>query len=90
MKHFLRLSALVLLTVTSVTVHGQCAMCRTQVVNNVSAGETDLAAGLNLGIMYLFTAPYLLVGVMVFLWFRYGKVNEQKIDLRRLTRRKVS
>lgn len=59
----------------------QCAMCRTQIKNNVSHGETELAAGLNLGILYLFFTPYLIVGVVAFLWFRYSKINERKISL---------
>lgn len=59
----------------------QCAMCRTQIKNNVSHGETELAAGLNLGILYLFFTPYLAVGVVGFLWFRYSKKNERKISL---------
>ena len=56
----------------------QCAMCRTQVVNNVSHGETSLAASLNFGIMYLFFTPYILVGVIAFLWFRTSRINERK------------
>ena len=40
----------------------QCAMCRTTIENNVSAGDTSLASGLNLGIMYLFFAPYVMWG----------------------------
>ncbi len=56
----------------------QCAMCRTTVENNVSAGDTSLASGLNVGIMYLFFAPYVIVGVIAFFWYRnsrkqYGK-----------------
>jgi len=59
----------------------QCAMCRTQVKNNVSNGETTLAEGLNNGIMFLFFTPYIVVFVIVFLWFRYSKVNEGKVSL---------
>ncbi len=59
----------------------QCAMCRTQIKNNVSHGETELAAGLNLGIMFLFLTPYIVVGIIAFLWFRYSKVNEEKISI---------
>lgn len=59
----------------------QCAMCRTQVVNNVSHGETSLAAGLNFGILYLFFTPYVLIGVVVFLWFKYSKRNARKRSL---------
>jgi hypothetical protein len=56
-------------------------MCRTQIKNNVSHGETELAAGLNMGILYLFFTPYIAVGVVAFLWFRYSKKNEQKISI---------
>ncbi|GAB4250954.1 MAG: hypothetical protein Tsb0034_30030 [Ekhidna sp.] len=56
-------------------------MCRTQVKNNVSAGETTLAEGLNNGIMFLFFTPYVLVFVIIFLWYRNSKVNEKKVSL---------
>lgn len=59
----------------------QCAMCRTQIKNNVSQGETELAAGLNLGILYLFFTPYIVVAVVAFLWYKYSKVDERKISL---------
>lgn len=58
----------------------QCAMCRTQIKNNVSQGETELAAGLNLGILYLFFTPYVMLGVIGFLWYRYSKNNGKEID----------
>lgn len=59
----------------------QCAMCRTQVKNNVSNGETTLAEGLNNGIMFLFFTPYIVVFIIIILWFRYSKVNNGKISL---------
>ena len=71
-------------------VDAQCAMCRTQIVNNVSHGEVSLAAGLNLGIMYLFFTPYLLIGVIIFLWFRYSKVNERKESIVSRLKRQMS
>ena len=57
----------------------QCVMCRTQVVNNVSHGETSLAAGLNFGIIYLFVTPYIAISVIAFFWFIaiLLKLNEQ-------------
>ncbi|XOV95091.1 MAG: hypothetical protein ACFHWX_10340 [Bacteroidota bacterium] len=73
-----RLLTLFYLIAIPVFLQAQCAMCRTQVVNNVSHGETALAAGLNFGIMYLFFAPYILVGLVAFFWFRNAKVNERK------------
>ena len=56
----------------------QCAMCRTTIENNVSAGDTSLASGLNLGIMYLFFAPYIVIGVIAFLWYRKSKQEHGK------------
>ncbi|MFT5569726.1 MAG: hypothetical protein ACI8QD_000411 [Cyclobacteriaceae bacterium] len=53
-------------------------MCRTQVVNNVSNGETSFAAGLNTGIMYLFFTPYVLIAVVAYLWYRNSKYHERK------------
>ena len=71
-------------------IQAQCAMCRTQVVNNVSVGETSFAAGLNTGILYLFFTPYVLIAVVIFLWFKYSKVNERKRDLSSIIRGKLS
>ncbi len=68
----------------------QCAMCKTQIVNNVSSGDTNLAAGLNFGILYLFVTPYLLIGIVAFLWFRYSKINERKIGISRRLKGKMS
>ncbi len=73
-----RTIALLFLATTPVLLQAQCAMCRTQVVNNVSHGETSLAAGLNFGILYLFFTPYLLVALIAYLWYRNAKVNERK------------
>ena len=37
-----------------------------------------IALGINFGIMYLFFAPYLAVGVIAYLWFRTSKSNARK------------
>lgn len=61
----------------------QCAMCRATIENNVSDGVTGLASGLNLGIMYLFMAPYLVVSVIAFMWYKKSKANARKIKFAR-------
>ncbi len=53
----------------------QCAMCRATVENNVSDGDVGLASNLNFGILYLFLAPYILVAVIAFFWYRNSKLN---------------
>lgn len=56
----------------------QCAMCRASVENNVSNGETTIGAGLNTGILYLFTMPYLIAAVIGFLWYKNAKKRKSK------------
>ena len=58
----------------------QCAMCRTTIENNVSAGDTALGSGLNLGILYLFVAPYLIIGTIAFFWYKKSRANAKKIS----------
>ena len=80
-----RVFRLVLATLTLVVcqvqwVMGQCAMCRGSVESAVSQGDTSMAANLNLGILYLFFTPYILFGVLAFVWYRNSKRNAQKIE----------
>ncbi len=56
---------------------GQCAMCRATVENNISNGETTVGAGLNMGILYLFVAPYLLMAVIGLLWYKHAKSKKK-------------
>ncbi|MGY6559544.1 MAG: hypothetical protein ACXIT9_09730 [Nitritalea sp.] len=56
----------------------QCAMCRATVENNVSNGDTSVGAGLNAGILYLFTMPYLIAAVLGYLWYRNAKNRKKK------------
>jgi hypothetical protein len=53
----------------------QCAMCRATLENNISNGNVGIAAGINVGIMYLFFAPYLAVGLLAFFWYRSTRQN---------------
>lgn len=53
----------------------QCAMCRATLENNVSNGKAGIAAGINFGILYLFSAPYIAITVIGFLWYRYSRRN---------------
>jgi hypothetical protein len=51
----------------------QCAMCRGTVESTVSNGRSGVASNLNLGIMYLFAAPYLIIATIGYLWYRNSK-----------------
>jgi len=55
----------------------QCAMCRATVENNVSNGDITVGAGLNMGILYLFSAPYIALAAIGFVWYRHAKRKKQ-------------
>ncbi len=56
-------------------VSAQCAMCKATLENNISNGNIGIAAGINLGILYLFVAPYLAIATLAFFWYRTSKRN---------------
>ena len=60
----------------------QCAMCRASVENNVSNGDASIGAGLNNGILYLVVMPYLMAGIIGYLWYRSSKKKKAKLQTR--------
>lgn len=81
---------LALLVFTQIDAVAQCAMCRTTVESSISTGRTNIATGLNIGILYLLSAPYLLVGAIAFLWFRQSKQEQQERLAKMQLRQKVT
>jgi len=71
---------LFLVGATTTEVLAQCAMCRATLENNVSNGNVGIAAGINFGILYLFSAPYIAIAVIAFLWYRTTRKNASKLD----------
>jgi hypothetical protein len=57
--------------------NAQCAMCRATLENNVSNGDIGIAAGINFGILYLFAAPYTVIALIAFLWYKTSKRTPQ-------------
>ena len=69
----LTLLALVLLFISlSTDLLAQCPMCRTAAESNLKAGGTS-GRGLNAGILYMLSAPYILVMTLGLLWWRNQK-----------------
>jgi preprotein translocase subunit SecY len=60
----------------------QCAMCRASVENNVSNGDASIGAGLNNGILYLVVMPYLMAGIIGYLWYRASKKKKARLQPR--------
>ena len=81
MKNILKLKKIVLsilfVFLTQFSVFSQCAMCRSAVESTMSNGRNMSAVGLNMGILYLFLAPYLLVASVGYLWYRTSMKNSR-------------
>ena len=60
----------------------QCAMCRSTLENNFSNGDPGIAAGLNIGILYLLALPYLAVIVIGVMWYKSTKNGGKELGKR--------
>ena len=68
---------LLLITIAMVDAHAQCSMCSAVVETNQKTGS-ELAEGLNAGILYLMGIPYaLLVGMGIIL---FRKLNQNRAE----------
>jgi uncharacterized membrane protein len=69
-----KLIILLILLLSNQASWAQCAMCKSVIENNASEGS-NLAAGLNTGIIYLAAMPYILFTFMAFIVYRSYKKN---------------
>ncbi len=74
------LFVLVILVSAIADVSAQCAMCRTTLENNYSNGDPGIAAGINTGILYLLSMPYLAVVILGYLWYKSSKNASKKFS----------
>lgn len=74
------------LLLLSFNASAQCAMCRASLENNVSNGNIGIAAGINFGILYLFAAPYTVIALIAFFWYRTSKSNSRNELKRNMAR----
>ena len=72
---------IIVLSIAASQAVAQCAMCRSTLENNYAAGKPGIAAGINMGILYLLSMPYLAVLVIGYLWFKSTR-NAQKLSQR--------
>ena len=56
------------------TVNGQCSMCRRVAESNLEGGNKK-GRGLNTGILYLMSVPYLMGGIACYMWWKNNKKN---------------
>ena len=64
-----KIIALIAVLLFALDTNAQCAMCKAVVEN----GGQEMAEGINSGITYLMIFPYLLVGLLAYILFRYKK-----------------
>jgi hypothetical protein len=62
----------ILLTLAATDSWSQCAMCR-RVAETSQSENSKSGAGLNKGIIYLLSVPYILGGIGLFAWYRNKK-----------------
>lgn len=58
-----------LMMITTKNTFSQCAMCKAVIEN----GDISMAEGVNNGITYLMMFPYLLIGALFIIIYRYKK-----------------
>jgi len=67
------LSVLLLVSLLSMDATAQCAMCRANAESNLKSGQNMVGRGLNKGILYLLSVPYLVGGAAFFVWYKHRK-----------------
>lgn len=60
----------VLLSVAPLAARAQCVMCKAQVEAAKQERDDYDVAGLNKGIVYMMTVPYILMGAVGYFWYR--------------------
>ncbi|QJD78128.1 hypothetical protein [Spirosoma rhododendri] len=78
MKRWTVALIVLLLMMANTDLFAQCAMCRGTVESTVSNGRSVVASQLNIGIIYLLAAPYLLVTAVAYMWYRNSKREHGK------------
>ena len=73
--------AMTLSVATMPEVQAQCPMCRMSAESNLKNGGTD-GKGLNNGILYMLATPYMIIGVIGFIWWRNRrKEGEEELEV---------
>jgi hypothetical protein len=71
------ISIIFLAVIMAGSAQAQCAMCRANAESNIKSGKNDIGKGLNRGILYLLSIPYLLGGAAAVIYFKNrGKAQQ--------------
>jgi hypothetical protein len=69
----------ILLTAASTDVGAQCPMCKMSAESNLKSGGTA-GKGLNTGILFMLSMPYLLVGGIGYIWWKNRRSETHHLD----------
>lgn len=61
--------------ISPIVVNAQCAMCKATLESNANNDKSKIGAGLNTGILYLMTIPYVVFGVLGYLWYKNKNIK---------------
>lgn len=64
------ISSLIVMMLFAVEVYAQCPMCKASVESSQSSGNKSVGMGLNVGILMLMAAVYLILFSVGVLWYR--------------------
>lgn len=73
--------------------YSQCAMCKATVEKGESskAPLEQRAKGLNNGILYMMSIPYIMAGIIAYFWYKNSKKErERKNEIQRIIKSKMS
>ena len=73
------LFTIIILILLTVEIYSQCPICKIAAESNLENGGTA-GKGLNSGILYMLTLPYLLIGVIGFVWYRNRRKDDEDLD----------
>ena len=59
-------------------VSAQCAMCKATIEEQARDKSGNLAGGLNAGILYLMSFPYLIFSVIAYFWYKNSVKDSQR------------
>ncbi len=68
----------VFLVLPSMESIAQCPMCRAAAETNLAQGGTE-GKGLNTGILYMLSLPYLLIATLGYIWWKNKKEESETI-----------
>ncbi len=71
---------IVLIAIVVVDVSAQCPMCKIAAESNLENGGTE-GAGLNRGILYMLSMPYIIALTLGVIWYRNRKKVDDNVDI---------